>query len=261
LPAPKIHDLQDAIDQRLPICIIQGAYEETYIKEKYPGSVSYLVPIPDQDSGYNALNEGKCELLVAYQQALQSKSIQEKYNPNCLLEQQGRTIQTLQSSFATKIDPAIKCTALVTDVMSYFMKEMKENGDFDKFWKQHNEFYGTPDLCDSKAPTRNPNDTSLTLKDMAGTMLWQVVGSLLAIVIALLSGLDRKTKKKRIERRESTTSRISYDDTSSSSLQKQLDEISHKLEGLNNFSRQLGDLNETVSELQDALSTAKNGVP
>jgi hypothetical protein len=87
---------------------------------------------------------------------------------------------------------------------------------------------------------------------MARTMLWQVVGSLLAILIALLSGLDGKTKKKRIE---------SDDDPSDSSLQKQLDEISRKLEGLHSFSRQLGDLNETVSELQDTLSTAKNGVP
>ena len=228
---PKLNDIRDAVAQRLPICVHASTYSHDYIKKKFPESIPFLVPLKQKQELYDALNRGDCEILIGYKQEFESELRRIESNPDCMLEYQGRTIETLMDAFTTKLDPGIKCTGLVNNVFSYYIKEMKANGFLDELWEEHANYYGVEEHCQSDSLEQDrrhrrlkggksgaaamggaqqttyqeggPEEgtESLGLEDMAGTMLFQVVGSVLAVVIALVAGFDRKTKEKRSAKR------------------------------------------------------------
>lgn len=301
-----VRDIGDVIDQRLRVCVDAGSYSEELLREQYPDIAPYLVPVLFDDL-YDALYDGDCEILIAYKQQFESNLLREKYNPDCTLEWQGRAIKTITDGFATKIDPGIKCTDLVKEVINYFLKEMEDNGYFYEAWKEHNEFYGTAEHCE---PTSNEegrrrrlrledsNDKagkgknnarytyhrrlgaavnsrgaaaggaalatdqnsggseesgSLTLRQMAGTMLFQVVGSLVAVVFAMFGLLEKKTNVKRHSQKNCRLADINVDiiDTADINIDDTSDDVLR--DQLHHLSKQLQIVNKTVSMMQESL--------
>ncbi len=280
LPAPTITDVHDAISQRLRICVYKGTYANQYLLDAYPGTEPYLVPI---ESGLlvEALNRGECDLMVETLQEYHTNEVQYEYNPTCSLEWVGRHVQHLQDGFATKLDPGVMCTDLVNEVFTYYVNEMQESGLLAELWKEHTEFYASPGHCGRHFPTgrrlgensgrslqeanadagnqAGANDNAaLSLNDMAGTMLFQVVGSVVALLVALISGCDSKTKSKRESRRSSSIPQESAADISDKdSLRYQLSQISRNMQDL---TRQMEDLNEKVAEMQEGMAGTGKGV-
>lgn len=282
LPAPTIVDVHDAISQRLRTCVYKGTYANQYLLDAYPGTEPYIVPI---ESGLlvEALNRGECDIMVETLQEFHTNEVQVEYNPTCTLKWVGRHVQHLQDGFATKLDPGVMCTDLVNEVFTYYINEMRESGYLEELWKEHTEFYASPGHCERHFPKRRrlgenpgrslqeensdtgnqgsnagPDNNALNLRDMAGTMLFQVIGSVVAILVALVSGCDTKTQSKRDSRRSASSPKESAPVASvNDSLRYQLSQISQNMQDL---SRQLEDLNEKVAEMQESMAGSEKGV-
>jgi len=285
LPAPTIVDVHDAISQRLRICVYKGTYANEYLLDAYPGTEPYLVPI---ESGLlvEALNRGECDIMVETLQEFHTNEVQDQYNPTCTLKWEGRHVQHLQDGFATKLDPGVMCTDLVNEVFTYYINEMKESGYLEELWKEHTSYYATPGHCgrhfpkrrrlgedperflqeetvgeeEASSSNRNPENNALSLNDMAGTMLFQVIGSVVAIFVALVSGCDTKTQSKREGRRSSKITKESAPIASTNdSLRLQLVQLSQISRNMEELSRQLEDLNDKVTKMQDSMTRTKKG--
>lgn len=284
LPVPTIVDVHDAISQRLRICVYKGTYANEYLLDAYPGTEPYLVPI---ESGLlvEALNRGECDIMVETLQEFHTNEVQDEYNPTCTLKWEGRHVQHLQDGFATKLDPGVMCTDLVNEVFTYYVNEMKESGYLEELWKEHTRFYATPGHCGRHFPKRrrlgedpervlqdktvdeetnssssNPENNALSLNDMAGTMLFQVIGSVVAILVALISGCDTKTQTKREGRRSSKINKESAPVASSNdSLRLQLVQLSQISRNMQELSRQLEDLNSKVTKMQATMTRTGKG--
>lgn len=287
---PIVNDIQDVIDQQLPICVHATSYSETYLKERYPGIEPYLVLKPVKEL-YNSLNSGECEIMVAYKQDFEASLRRESDNPRCTLEWQGRQVQPLVDGFATKLDPAVLCTDLVNEVFNYYIKEMTDNGYLEHIWQEHSAYYSDEGHCEAK---RNKNDNrrlsasnpeerrlaaagakaaktassasdndgdeesnALTLKDMAGTLLFQVMTTLIAIFVALVSGCDKKTKAKRIESRlKDVPHTLDFSETSGEEGRCSNDNNSSEStvqQELRDIKQQIGQLMAMVQQLQDNM--------
>ena len=231
------------------------------MREMYPQSIPYLVP-RTPDLMYDSLNAGECEVMLAYKQDFDSSKLREDYNPTCTLEWEGRKVKSLKDGFATKLDPGVNGTDLVNEVFGYYMKKMEDDGFLEEKWREHTEYYATPGHCDTSsngADSESAGNTNrylkssggdgggvsvaasaasgaesdeeygaLSLKQMAGTMMFQIVGSAIAIVIALLSRFEQKKNVKRQVRRRSKRDMNSENAHSTSfdtSVQVQLDKL------------------------------------
>ena len=278
---PAVADIVDAMQQGLKICVHATSYSETYLKKTYPGIEPLLVPTA-KDELYSALRGGECELMVAYKQSFDTSTKRQEENPTCTLQWQGRKIQSLMDGFATKLDPVYKCTDLVNEVFNYYIREMTDNGYMEYLWEEHNNYYADEGHCggtNSPIERRLKGASSggaagggaaaalsegggenesfaLSLKDMAGTLLFQALSTALAVLVAVVSGFDRKTKAKRIERKSSRRSTVACsesDDTesknaSSSTIQEELKDLK----------QQMGDLMTLMEQIQDKLEHAQS---
>ena len=286
---PAVADIEDAIQQRLKICVHATSYSETYLRKTYPGIEPFLVPTA-KDELYSALRGGDCELMVAYKQNFDTSIKRQEDNPTCTLQWQGRKIQPLVDGFATKLDPAVFCTDLVNEVFNYYIREMTDNGYLDHLWEEHINYYADEGHCGATG-TNSPTERrlkgasnggaagggaaatlsdgggenesfSLSLKDMAGTLLFQVISTTLAILVAVVSGFERRTKAKRTERNFSRRSTVcatpatsenddgteSKNSTDSSSIEEELKDLK----------RQMGNLMTLMEQIQNNLEHDKN---
>lgn len=232
-PDLRINGIEDVIDHRLRLCVHKTSFSDHFFRMKYPQLVPYLVPV-EKDAMYNSVNKGVCEVLVASKQDFQTSLRQEDANPMCTMRWEGQMVKMLEDSFATKHDPGVLCTDLVREVFSYYITEMQDDGTLQKFWEEHDSFYATRGHCETSktdeeatgrrrlaetgAGSENSNASvsepdmeemeddsdslALSLEDLAGTLIFQVIGSAISIVVALLSNLEPKTKKRRQSRRE-----------------------------------------------------------
>jgi len=299
-------DIRDAIDKRLTICVQKSSYAEEYLSDNFPGGIPYFVPVLKPNL-YEAINRGDCELMVAYKQEFETNKRRQDTNPNCNLERQGRQIRSLKDTFSTKLDPGVRCTDLVNEVFSYYFKELEDNGLLEQWWTEHSEFYGTQEHCQNDIPDNSSRRRflkasgakggaagggaaaataasmeestagseedigRLSLNDMAGTMILQVAGSIIAILVTLLSKCEKKTNTKRqikmsqrkiklMERRSQRNimkladEDFSYNNHEDLNIDEEYSEdLALRLQ-LSNLSKQLAALTNTVDKMQDALN-------
>jgi len=283
-PDLPMRSILDAVDRRFAVCVHATSFSENYLKQEYPELDPNYVLV-NKTVLYDALYGKECEVMVAYQQELEIRQLQKQYNPTCTLERQGRVIKTLRDGFATKLDPGIKCSALVNAVVNYYMKEMEDNGYLAEVWSKHSKFFGDENHCQiggqtnylqdgrrklkgtakgaaaggAAAGTVGANDSyndedgeSLTLNDMAGTLVFQLIGSAIALVIAFVSGFDSKTKTKR-ETRKNSTRNLQFVNTESTVEDDEMSTDDTLRRQLGTLSRQIQFLNNTVEKIKGSL--------
>eukprot|EP00536_Pseudo-nitzschia_multiseries_P018288 jgi/Psemu1/54929/gm1.54929_g len=287
-PDLQIRDIQDVIDARLTVCVHKTSYSDYYLQEKYPQLIPYLVPV-EKAKMYDALNQKECDVLVAYKKAFETALKQEDTNPKCTLQWEGKMIKYLEDSFVTKHDPGVFCTDLVGEVISYYVTEMKDDGTLEKLWEEQDAHFATEGHCGvsengseesgrrrlgsnagraaaAAAGGKEEEDSnSLSLEDMAGTILFQFVGSTIAVVIAFISGFDRKTKTKRSLRRSESRARVAGDDSRNndedwhSATDGQIDtDETDKGNRSASVQRELRELNQRIDVLTDTLQRELN---
>jgi hypothetical protein len=259
VPTLRVNDIQEAIDLNLKICVHATSYSETFMKDNYPFSTPLLVLRTSQKDMYDSLLNKECDILLAYKQSFEIYKLQYDTNPHCTLAWEGRVVKKLNDGFSSKLDPAVKCTDLVNEVFNYYLTEMVDNGFLDQQWSQHTQKVATPGHCvapdnnmetsestnranrrslkgaggDAAAATSGASTIeseegeagSLSLKDMAGTMVFQVIGSIIAIIVALLSRIERKKNVKRHTMKNFNKNNSTNTSGSQIYVQAQLDDL------------------------------------
>lgn len=127
--------MDEAVALKLPICVYENTGADEFLQKRYPQI--RRVPFPSELETFQALNDGLCEINVAYYQNWLGFSQQEAYNPRCDLEWVGRNVRTIQSGFATSVDTGYKCTSLVGNVLDVHLNEMELSGIIDNLWDEH----------------------------------------------------------------------------------------------------------------------------
>lgn len=245
VPALVINGIGDAIKYKMSICVPEGTIAEDYIDEMYP-EVSNLtdmfISVPDNTRDkYGSLNNGTSRFLIDWQNSFDVVKHQQEYNPDCQLQQKGRTIKKIEWTFSTKLDPGHKCTLLINEVFNFYIKQMEDNGKLRELWQSHIASLSDPGHCDStynedtlsssststdssrrylkgdagsttgsvvaaneaSAYEESAEQLSLSVQEMAGTFLFQAVGTMLAILVTILSYFEKKYihhKEKKIQR-------------------------------------------------------------
>ena len=246
VPDLRVASIEDAIGRRMRICVHGTSYSDSYLRKKYPEITPLLVPISNYQDMYTSVLQGgeidnnMCDVMVAYKQDYQVSIQQQETNPKCSLQWEGRQVKILTDGFVTKLDPGARCTDLVNEVVGFYMHKLKEDGELEELWFEHNDFYSTEGHCKSggggsgdgnrrltstttttdghrslktaaiasaaangSGGGANDDSNALSVKDMAGTLLFQIIGSAIAIAVAIVSRFDPNTKKKVLQRRAS----------------------------------------------------------
>eukprot|EP00536_Pseudo-nitzschia_multiseries_P000563 jgi/Psemu1/300173/fgenesh1_kg.7_\ len=256
IPDSRLQDIQDAIDQGVSVCIQSGSLMDEYVRENYPQIIPNLVPIPFTDT-FSAINRGECDVLITQSHQFRTALEKKETNPTCTLNWEGRVIKTVKDAFVTKLDPALLCTDLVNEVFNFYLKEMEDSGVLEAKWDEHFAFFGTEGHCEESRDQNDAGDTekgvegALSLDDMAGTMLFQLVGAVGAILVAIVSGFDPKTRLNRMTNHGSST------DHSSSGSRSDLKITSDKLESggtdLSAVKQQLQVLTKQIDAMKEML--------
>jgi hypothetical protein len=268
VPTLRVNDIQEAIDLNMKICVHATSYSETYMKDNYPFSTPLLVLRANQDDMYDSLLNKECDILLAYKQSFETYKLRDDTNPDCTLAWEGRVVKNLKDGFSSKLDPAVKCTDLVNEVFNYYITEIVDIGFLDQQWSQHTQKVATPGHCaalDNNMKSESTNSAnrrhlkatgdeaaaaattgastnesnSLSLKAMAGTMIFQVIGSGIAILVALLSRFERN---KNLKRHTSTMKNFNKNNSTNTS------------EGQIDVQAQLDDLQSTQKELAQQMN-------
>jgi hypothetical protein len=181
------------------------------------------------------------------------------------------------------------------------MLEMEDNGVLEQFWEEHRQFYATEGHCRSDSANRNLNPSSsgkgrrrlirakgigsaaggaatasainnadndgvvssLTIKQMAGTLLFQVVASILAILVTLCGqfekrkNLKRQASKLESSRKNTSDSEIPIIDGNVSSIHtQQLNSVQKQLLCLSNQLRELKRMQAPVGRFEITQSVS-----
>jgi hypothetical protein len=252
VPTLRVNDIQEAIDLNLKICVHATSYSETYMKDNYPFSTPLLVLRTSEKDMYDSLLNKECDILLAYKQSFETYKLQDDTNPHCTLAWEGRVVKTLNDGFSSKLDPAVKCTDLLNEVFNYYLTEIVDNGFLDQIWSQHTQQVATPGHCVARYNNMKSESTnsanrrhlkatgyeatatsgastiesdSLSLEAMAGTMIFQVIGSGIAILVALLSRFERRKNVKRHSMKNFNKDNSTKISESQIHVQAQLDDL------------------------------------
>ena len=277
-----LRDIQDAIDQRLRICVHADSYSDLWLAEEYSILEPYIVRV-DRMSLVPAMNEGRCDVSIHYKQQFESELIMEELNPSCTLSWEGRMVKPLRDGYVTRFDPGKKCTDLVNEVFNYYVKEMTDNGTLREIWKRYNTYHGTDGHCGVSTEYKeiypdgsnedSSDERSLTAKDMAGAMVFQVFGSFLAIGVSVAaawrrrtsSGDNHRTTTRRTVRRLSETSRglsnhqhhngsfVGGGGVAASGGRAELRELSEQMARLTEMASGLTEMASTMQEKMEGL--------
>ena len=114
-------------------------------------------------------------------------------NYDCSLTTQKRVVQNLPAGFATVVDTGIRCTSLVSYVLNLHMNEMIAEDFVANAWSDHLNRISTTQcggggvdaLSGMGNDSKEAENFSLTLEDMAGIFILHVILTFLAIFFAL----------------------------------------------------------------------------
>jgi len=253
-PTLVLNTIQDAIENDMSMCIETMTNQEAYITRKYPDAVSLLVPKESVRDMYTAINEGECDVVLGERQDYDAYKLKNEFNPDCHLTWQGRPVLEIDTGFATLIDPGQKCTLLVSEVFTYYLEKLSEDGTLAELWNTEVES-GADQTCDAnnyefydgknrrhlqsensdgdnKSNSGNDDnsssagsyESSLSLKSMAGIFLLHLCFSVIAIIIGMFSYFQEKEKADQYKRSVSrVTSKEEFGSNSNVFAQDHLD--------------------------------------
>jgi hypothetical protein len=186
-PVSTFLSIQDAVAQRVPICLQDGVAVDDYMKEKY--NTASLVRKGSEAEVFQALVKGdECVAAVvakySYETYLQNSDI----NSDCGLTWDGRVEKFVPSGLATRVDTGDLCTSLVGHVVDLHMLEMDQF--LDKVWEEH---VGNQNCMVKSSGEMNEDDTfSLSIREMSGIFIVHAVLTSIAVLLATFQFFKKK---------------------------------------------------------------------
>ena len=190
-----ITSFQDVVNQRLPVCVADRISKFTRLQRDYP-TANYVMRKTELE-GFQALNEGHCDIVLTASESFNEYKKMTVYNPNCNLEWVGRAVYKSMASFAVK-DSKELCTSLLLNIIDIHVNEMKTDGSLGNIWDQYRKM--TVDTCsDQVGRTVFVDDDlhRLTTTNMAGIFFIHFLIALISVIIALvqLTGYTDRAKE------------------------------------------------------------------
>lgn len=125
------------MEYNLKLCTYATTGADAYVQAKHP--VAQRVPVETELETFEALNDGRCDLTVAYYQNWLGFKKQRAYNPDCDLQYVGRPIHTINSGFAVNADSGFLCTSFIGDVLNVYFEELIMSGYIEEMWNSEYE--------------------------------------------------------------------------------------------------------------------------
>jgi len=144
-----VESMDDAVTQNMPLCVYENTGADDFINQKY--RQARRVPFSSELETFQGLNDGLCDITVAYYQNWLGFQSQKAYNPVCDLEWVGRTVKSISSGFANAVDTGDKCTSLIGSVLDVYLNELELSGFIETMWEEH--YAKSQDInCDAVSP-------------------------------------------------------------------------------------------------------------
>ena len=127
--------MDDVVASNIPVCVYANTGVDSYLKLNYKQAVR--IPFATEVETYEGLNNGECEITMAYYQNWLGFESRKAYNPSCNLEWVGRTVKTIESGFAVSADTGYKCSGLIGAVLDVYLNELLATGFIEDMWDNH----------------------------------------------------------------------------------------------------------------------------
>jgi hypothetical protein len=201
-PLSTLLSIQDAVYQRVPICLQKSVALEEYITNQYPTAV--LVRKDSEAEVFQGLIQGKqCDVAVVPKYSYDTYLKNPEINSDCGLTWQGRVEQFVPSGLATRVDTGNNCTSLVGHVVDLHLLEMTADGFLDVVWEEHIQRLGNQNCMVKSSGEVNEDDTfSLSIQEMSGIFIVHAVLTSIAVLLALVQFFKEKRRSILVEPKE-----------------------------------------------------------
>lgn len=143
-----IDSIEQAILLNEYICTWGGSAADDFVRKEYPEA--NRIALPEIES-YQAVQEGRCVLLVTNKDPFLLYKGDKRYNPTCELEAVGRDVRPLGSGFAVNTDVGRLCTSFIRSVLNVHMQDMANEGQLEMYKAEFREIFqaANPANCGS----------------------------------------------------------------------------------------------------------------
>lgn len=130
-----VETMDDVVASNIPVCVYENTGADSYLKLNYKQAVR--IPFSTEVGTFEGLENGECEITMAYYQNWLGFESRKAYNPSCNLEWVGRTVKTIESGFAVSADTGYKCSGLIGAVLDVYLNELLASGFIEDMWDNH----------------------------------------------------------------------------------------------------------------------------
>lgn len=193
----QVNKLSDAINSKLQLCVLTGGAVNDTIYRNFGMNSPNVVGFDSTEDQFQGLNAGKCDLAVTEVYSWEYWERQSNVNSNCNLEWIGKAYKFIPAGFATISDSGSKCTSLITDVINYWMWNLKEEGFIDQAWQNHLDRLATKTCAQEESTDSSQSTTQMTMENMGGIFVFHGMLSVLSIIMASVYkcvGWDKKPR-------------------------------------------------------------------
>lgn len=184
-----VSDLNDIVGRDKRICVKLGTAMDTYVTTAFP-SYKKIKRILVRNEMYMALNDGKCDYLFTTKDVWNAKKFDIKANPDCNLEQVGRTLEVFEASFPMG-DSMELCTSILKDALTFHLSEMKVDGKLEEIKSRYFLDIQTNDCDDDDSEEEEEGEVKLGISSMGGIFLFHAALLLVALLWSVLAGLTQ----------------------------------------------------------------------
>lgn len=175
-----VDSMEDAIERRLPICVVRDTTSFRVSIEEYPTLNTVLHDKVDS-SFFGDVVEGKCAGLITARYVWDNSKDVGRRNPQCLLGRIGNSIETFPVSFISQSDPYRDfCTGVLSDVVTLTLQEMAL-----EHWISGAEERVNAITADQDCPSSHevePSGGALGLKDLMGIFVIQLATCIVVLI-------------------------------------------------------------------------------
>lgn len=135
-PIPNIsgNSLDDIVKMNQTLCVSNRTNHDAFITKQFP-------KYSDAKNKKVLRFDSNAEVITAILDAgLTGKALFELYqrdDETCKLVKVGKELKIINAGFATKVDNGSNCTSLISYVLDLHTSEMKNDGFYDRTWRQY----------------------------------------------------------------------------------------------------------------------------
>jgi Ligand-gated ion channel len=199
----RLSSIEDAVTQKLPICINQGTFIDSVLSNMYPDL--NLVRMPSIADAFDEIKKDEkvsvCETLAYDMNSVRMYEHSKAVNPDCAVSSSKVSQVNMFSGMATAVDAGrFRCTSLISHVISYHVTEMISDGFVEDAWRTFIARFSTiecvPEPQRDKGGIQFDETFSLTLQDVGGIFVVHTCLSILAIAVAFFQYFYGKAGRK-----------------------------------------------------------------